>query len=48
MKILVVGASGLVGSALVDFLSSGGHQVLKLSRSESNNENEVSWSLPEG
>lgn len=47
MKILVVGASGLVGSALVDFLSSGGHQVLTLSRSEAKNENEVTWTVPD-
>lgn len=45
MKILIVGASGLVGSALVDFLSSGGHQVLTLGRTEANNQ--VTWSLPE-
>ena len=32
MKILVVGATGLVGSALVPFLTTGGHTVYKLSR----------------
>ncbi|APJ04028.1 TIGR01777 family oxidoreductase [Silvanigrella aquatica] len=32
LKILVTGASGLVGSALVPFLTSGGHTVLKLVR----------------
>lgn len=31
-RILVSGASGLVGSALVPFLTTGGHQVLRLTR----------------
>lgn len=38
MKILVVGATGLVGSALVPFLTTGGHTVLKLSRRDSNHD----------
>ena len=33
MKILVTGASGLVGSALVPFLADGGHEVVRLGRS---------------
>jgi len=33
MKILVTGASGLVGSALVPFLTTGGHEVVRLVRS---------------
>lgn len=33
MKILVSGSSGLIGSALVPFLSGGGHEVVHLSRS---------------
>ena len=33
MKILVVGATGLVGSALVPLLTTGGHNVVQLSRS---------------
>ena len=32
MKILVTGASGLIGSTLVPFLTTGGHQVVRLSR----------------
>ena len=32
LKILVTGASGLVGSNLVPFLTSGGHEVIKLVR----------------
>jgi uncharacterized protein (TIGR01777 family) len=32
MKILVSGASGLVGQALIPFLTSGGHQVVQLVR----------------
>ncbi|MBI3300786.1 MAG: TIGR01777 family protein [Deltaproteobacteria bacterium] len=34
MKILVTGASGLVGSALVPFLTTGGHAVTRLVRSQ--------------
>ncbi len=38
MKILVVGATGLVGSALVPLLTTGGHTVFKLSRRNSNHD----------
>ena len=32
MKILVTGATGLIGSALVPFLTTGGHEVIRLTR----------------
>ena len=33
MKVLVTGASGLIGSALVPRLAAGGHEVVRLTRS---------------
>jgi NAD dependent epimerase/dehydratase family enzyme len=33
MRILVTGASGLIGSAMVPFLTTGGHTVVRLGRS---------------
>lgn len=41
--ILVSGASGLVGSALVPFLERGGHRVLRLVRRQTQNANELRW-----
>ena len=35
MKILVTGSTGLIGSALVSFLTTGGHEVTRLVRSKS-------------
>ena len=44
MTILVTGASGLVGSALVPFLATGGHQVIRLVRPQSaHREGGVLW-----
>jgi len=34
MKILIAGSSGLIGSALKDFLTTGGHEITPLVRSE--------------
>ncbi len=42
MKIVVSGASGLVGSALTEFLHSEGHEILKLSRGNGNGKS-VHW-----
>jgi uncharacterized protein (TIGR01777 family) len=43
MNILVTGSSGLVGSALVPFLTTGGHRVMRLVRAEPRGEDEVRW-----
>lgn len=43
MKILVTGSSGLVGSALVPFLTTGGHEVVRLVRGEGKS-GTITWS----
>ena len=43
MKVVVTGASGLVGSALVPALESAGHEVVKLVRRKTNRPNEREW-----
>jgi uncharacterized protein (TIGR01777 family) len=48
MKILITGSSGLVGSALFDFLASGGHQVYKMVRDKSISPNEITWDPEKG
>ncbi len=49
MKILVSGSSGLVGSSLVPFLTTGGHEVVRLVRRQSNDgEQEISWDPSSG
>ncbi|MEX0799800.1 MAG: TIGR01777 family oxidoreductase [Dehalococcoidia bacterium] len=48
MKVLVTGASGLVGSALVPFLTGRGHQVVRLVRAEPRGEDEVRWDAAAG
>lgn len=47
MKIVVSGASGLVGSALVPYLRQEGHEVLCLARGAANAPDEVAWD-PQG
>jgi len=43
MKILVSGSSGLVGSALIPFLTTGGHDVHRLVRNPSSAKNTIQW-----
>lgn len=48
MKVVVSGASGLLGSALVPALEEAGHEVLTLVRREPRNGGEVQWSPADG
>ena len=43
MKVLITGASGLIGSALVARLAAGGHDVVRLTRSEPRGPDEFRW-----
>jgi uncharacterized protein (TIGR01777 family) len=46
MKILVSGASGLIGSHLLPALEAGGHQVFRLARHLTGDAQEVFWNPP--
>src|SRR5690606_13261979 len=48
MKILIAGATGLIGTALRDALKEKGHEMIFVSRSEPKNENFVQWSMEDG
>jgi hypothetical protein len=43
LTVAVTGSSGLVGSALCAFLTSGGHRVIRLVRRDATNTNERRW-----
>jgi uncharacterized protein (TIGR01777 family) len=43
MTVAVTGSSGLIGTALVPFLTSGGHEVLRLVRRRPRGHGEVRW-----
>jgi hypothetical protein len=43
MNILVTGSTGLVGSQVVAFLSTGGHRVLRLVRGAARRDDEIAW-----
>jgi len=48
MKILISGATGLVGRQLVPFLRENGHEVFSLVRQAPNNEHEIQWNAETG
>ena len=47
MKVLISGATGLIGSALIPALESGGHEVSRLTRSPASSE-DVGWDPSSG
>ncbi len=48
MKILVTGSNGMVGKSLIDFLTTGGHEVVRLVRKSSQHDNAIQWNPSEG
>lgn len=48
LRILVAGASGLVGSQLVPYLTSGGHRVVRLVRRAARGADEITWNPARG
>lgn len=48
MRILIGGSSGLIGSALVEHLGAGGHDVVRLVRRAAHGENELEFSPSDG
>ncbi|MDJ0974873.1 MAG: TIGR01777 family oxidoreductase [Planctomycetota bacterium] len=48
MKILVTGATGMVGSQLTAFLQGGGHTVYRLTRSEPAADTDIQWDPQNG
>ncbi|MGI9048905.1 MAG: TIGR01777 family oxidoreductase [Rubrobacteraceae bacterium] len=48
MNVLVSGAGGLIGSALVPALENEGHRVIRLTHSEGSSEDTVNWEPSEG
>lgn len=48
MNILVTGSTGLIGSAVVSFLTTGGHHVVRLVRGTASGTDEVEWNPQAG
>ena len=48
LRIAITGAGGLIGNALVPFLATGGHEVIRLVRRPPKSDDEVEWSTRDG
>jgi uncharacterized protein (TIGR01777 family) len=48
LRVVITGASGMVGRSLAAFLSTGGHEVVRLVRRAPVQEDEIRWSPDEG
>ena len=48
MRVVVTGSRGLVGSALVPFLTTGGHRVIRLVRGSPGGPDEIGWNPARG
>ena len=48
LRVLITGASGMIGSALTVFLESGGHEVVRLVRRTPVSDSEVAWDPSSG
>jgi uncharacterized protein (TIGR01777 family) len=48
LRIAITGASGMIGSQLAAFLTTGGHEVLRFARGRTAREGEVAWNPASG
>jgi uncharacterized protein len=48
LKVAVTGATGLVGSALCAFLTTGGHEVFRVVRGEARGARDIAWDIGSG
>ena len=46
MRVLIGGASGVIGGALAAFLTTGGHEVVQLVRHKAESPSEIEWNPP--
>ncbi|MEM1272121.1 MAG: TIGR01777 family oxidoreductase, partial [Bacteroidota bacterium] len=48
LRLLVTGATGTIGQALTSFLTTGGHEVLRLTRQTPSDANDIQWDPQSG